>query len=220
MVKVKICSIQEPSHAVAAAEAGADYIGLIFVHARRRKVTVETAQTIGSAISGDNAPRTVGIFADQTLDEVSGIVCAAELHLAQLCSGESLDYCNTLRNRTSVEVIRVFHVPDGLDNDPAALEEWAATMNEFRAAGHRITLDRMVNGLQGGTGQSFDWRVAASLSRQRREFLLAGGLTPDNVAEAVASARPWGVDVSSGVETGGVKDPDKIRAFIQNARAA
>ena len=220
MVKVKICSIQQPQHAVAAAEAGADYIGLIFVHGRRRKVTVETAQTIGSAISGHNALRAVGIFADQTLDEVSDTVCATGLGLAQLCSGESLDYCNSLRNRTGVEVIRVFHIPDGLVDDPAALEEWATTMDKFRAAGHLITLDRMVDGLQGGTGQSFDWRVAAELSRQGRKFLLAGGLTPDNVAEAVSSARPWGVDVSSGVETGGVKDPYKIRAFIQNARQA
>ena len=220
MVKVKICSIQQPEHAVAAAEAGADYIGLIFVHGRRRKVTVETAQTIGSALAGDNTPRTVGMFADQSLDEVSATVSAVELDVAQLCSGESLDYCNRLRDRTGVEVIRVFHVPDGLVDDPAAFEEWAETMDEFRAAGHLITLDRMVDGLQGGTGQSFDWRMAADLSRQGREFLLAGGLTPDNVAHAVATVHPWGVDVSSGVETGGVKDPDKIRAFIHNARNA
>ena len=220
MVKVKICSIQQPQHAVAAAEVGADYIGLIFVQGRRRMVTEERARDIISALSGEGAPRAVGMFADQSLDEVSATVSAVGVDLAQLCSGESLDYCNSLRDRTGVEVIRVFHVPDGLVDDPAALEEWATTMDKFQAAGHLITLDRMVDGLQGGTGQSFDWRVAAELSRQGKDFLLAGGLTPANIADAVASVRPWGVDVSSGVETGGVKDPDKIRAFIQNARQA
>jgi phosphoribosylanthranilate isomerase len=81
-----------------------------------------------------------------------------------------------------------------------------------------VTLDRRVEGLQGGTGQSFDWSIAAGLSQRGHTFLLAGGLTPDNVAQAIATVQPWGVDVSSGVETGGVKDHQKIRAFIRNAR--
>jgi phosphoribosylanthranilate isomerase len=93
-------------------------------------------------------------------------------------------------------------------------------LQRFRDAGHLVTLDRQVDGWPGGTGQSFDWDIAARLSQPGREFLLAGGLTPDNVAQAIAKVRPWGVDVSSGVETGGVKDPEKIRAFVENARLA
>ena len=93
-------------------------------------------------------------------------------------------------------------------------------MAPYQEAGCYVTLDRLVEGLQGGTGQSFDWGVAAQLSRGGYEFLLAGGLTPENVAQAVQQVNPWGVDVSSGVETGGHQDEEKIRAFIHNARTA
>ena len=81
-----------------------------------------------------------------------------------------------------------------------------------------VTLDRLVEGIPGGTGESFDWGVAAELSRQGHSFLLAGGLSPDTVGQAVERVQPWGVDVSSGVETQGVKDAGKIRDFIQVAR--
>ena len=123
-----------------------------------------------------------------------------------------------LRDDAGVGVIKVFHVT----RDAAGPEtsDRAGLMRDFHTAGHLITLDRMVDGLQGGTGQTFDWDVAARLSGQGHDFLLAGGLTPENVGRAVAAVRPWGVDVSSGVETNGINDPDKIRAFVQNARNA
>ena len=91
-------------------------------------------------------------------------------------------------------------------------------MLAYQNAGCRITLDRLVTGLQGGTGQSFDWNIAAALSQKGHQFLLAGGLTPDNVAAAIRQSHPWGVDVSTGVETNGDKDPVKIRAFIAQSR--
>ena len=92
-------------------------------------------------------------------------------------------------------------------------------MAPYLESGCYVTLDRLVEGLQGGTGQSFDWEVAAQLSQRGYQFLLAGGLTPENVAQAVAQVNPWGVDVSTGVETGGLKDEEKIRAFVRNARS-
>ena len=102
-------------------------------------------------LAGDNTPRTVGMFADQSLDEVSATVSAVGLNVAQLCSGESLDYCNRLegqdRRRGHPGLPRSRPSAD----DPEAFEEWTETMDEFRAAGHLITLDRMVDGLQGGT---------------------------------------------------------------------
>ena len=98
------------------------------------------------------------------------------------------------------------------------MSELARRVNAYREAGHLVTLDRLVEGLQGGTGESFDWSIAARLSRQGSSFLLAGGLAPDNVGQAVATVRPWGVDVSSGVETNGDNDHEKIREFIRNAK--
>ena len=95
-----------------------------------------------------------------------------------------------------------------------------ARVKDFSGVGHLVTLDRYVEGVQGGTGKGFDWGVAASLSRAGQPFLLAGGLTPEDVSEAIATVRPWGVDVSSGVETDGNKDHAKIRDFMSNARAA
>ena len=109
------------------------------------------------------------------------------------------------------------HIPDS-SSDRSPIEALAERIRTYRTAGNLVTLDRLVEGLQGGTGERFDWSIATELATQGYSFLLAGGLDPENVAQAVASVRPWGVDVSSGVETGGVKDHAKIRAFIHNAR--
>ena len=97
------------------------------------------------------------------------------------------------------------------------MEELRRRLAALRENGHSVTLDREVPGLQGGTGQTFDWRVAAQLSSAGFEFMLAGGLTPENVGRAVREANPWGVDVSSGVESAGVKDSEKIRRFVVEA---
>ena len=217
MTQVKICGIGRLDQALSAAQAGADYVGLVFVPERRRRITPAAAREIvvGLRQAGQNPPKVVGLFAAQPLAEVAQTATGCGLDLAQLCGGESLDYCNQLRSQAGIDIIRVVHVPDNAAQDAASLSQ---TIQEFRAQGHLVTLDRLVDGLQGGTGQSFDWDTAAQLARQGIDFFLAGGLTPDNVARAVAGVRPWGVDVSTGVETDGVKDPGKIRAFIKNAK--
>ncbi len=220
MTKIKICGIQRLTDAVAAAEAGADFIGLNFVPGRRRRLTDDAAKAIvtelkssGLKVSGGASPKVVGLFADQPLDEVVRTVSRCDLDLVQLCGNESLDYCRSV----PVQVIKVVHVPvdPGHDQDPIPLAE---RVQQLRDAGHLVTLDRLVEGLQGGTGQAFDWSIAAEVSQRGASFLLAGGLTPDNVAQAIEEVRPWGVDVSSGVETNGVKDPEKIKSFIHNVR--
>ena len=222
-VRTKICGIQSVDDAVVSAEAGADYIGLVFVPERRRRLDVEDARQIyaGLHISAAQPPEVVGLFADQPLDEVVHTIGHCNLELAQLCGKESPEYSFEVMQATGAAVIKVVHVAAnegvGEGQDGPGL---ATRIAGFQAVGCRITLDRLVEGLQGGTGQSFNWEVAAQLSGNGHRFLLAGGLTPDNVAAAVSQVHPWGVDVSSGVETGGKKDAEKIRAFIENARRA
>jgi phosphoribosylanthranilate isomerase len=215
MTRVKICGIRTLEDAQVAAEAGADFIGLVFVPGRRRRLEIDAAREIVAGFKGslETAPKVVGLFADQPLEEVNQTIDACNLDLAQLCGAESLDYCQN----TAAQVIKVLHIPQGQASS-ASTQELADKILAHVEAGHLVTLDRLVEGLQGGTGESFDWSIAANLSRQAHNFLMAGGLSPDNVTEAVSMVRPWGVDVSSGVETGGVKDHQKIRDFIQNAR--
>ena len=218
MVNVKICGIQEAGDALVAARAGADFVGLVFVPGRRRRLDEDAAQGIASFLREqlEAPPRVVGLFADQELQEVNDVVGRCGLDMVQLCGEESPDYCD----RVEVPVIKVLHVSASQEAGDAA-ESIVPRMRTLRDAGHLITLDRKVEGLQGGTGQSFDWDIAGEMSGLGLAFLLAGGLTPENVSEAVAKARPWGVDVSSGVETRGSpgKDHGRIRAFIQAARS-
>ena len=216
MVRVKICGIQQAADALDAVHAGADFIGLVFVPGRRRRLAEDRAMGVVSALRAASyeASKVVGLFADQPLEEVNGIVRRCGLDMVQLCGGESLAYCD----QVDAPVIKVLHVSDSLVVEDA-VGRLSEQVSNLRGRGHLVTLDRKVEGLQGGTGESFDWDVAKALSSMSLPFLLAGGLTPENVNMAVRTVRPWGVDVSSGVETGGAKDGEKIRAFIRAVRA-
>ena len=218
MIQVKIDGLRSAGEAVIAADAGADFVGLVFVPERRRRIDTGTGREVRQALgAAGGVPLLVGLFADQPLDEVSRTVEDCQLDAVQLCGAETAGYAAGLAARAGCQVIKVVHVAGSVAADD--VDEVAVRVEEFRQAGHLVTLDRLVEGIQGGTGQSFDWKVAALLSRQGHSFLLAGGLTPENVGQAIAAVRPWGVDVSSGVETGGRKDSNKIRAFVANARA-
>ena len=143
--------------------AAADFIGLVFVPGRRRRLETEAAREIVDGLKGslETAPKVVGLFADQPLDEVNRIINACNLDLAQLCGAESLAYCQ----QTAAQVIKVIHIPHG---QPSAVsgQELEERVLLHREAGHLVTLDRLVEGLQGGTGESFDWTIAAELSQQ------------------------------------------------------
>lgn len=217
MIRVKICGISSPDDACAAADAGADYIGMVFVPERRRRIAPEAAREIVDAVRSlpNVTPRMVGLFADQPLVEVNDVAARCGLDAAQLCGAETPAYAAAV----DCPVIKAVHVPASY-RAPEDVPELAARMQEYADAGCIVTLDRLVAGLQGGTGQSFDLEVAAALARRGAAFLLAGGLTPANVGRAISAVRPWGVDVSSGVETLGRKDRRKIRRFIDNARQA
>ncbi len=214
---VKICGVRRQEDARAAAAAGANYVGMVFVPGRRRRVEPANARLIVEELRGayPEPPATVGLFGDQGLGEVLATIDVSGIDYVQLCGDESVEYCRAALDKAGV--IKVLHVPSDADADAMGVVE--ARMADFAGVGCKVTLDSEVAGLHGGTGTAFDWRVAARLS-ERREFMLAGGLTPENVAGAVTAVRPWGVDVSSGVETDGEKDAAKIRSFVANARKA
>ena len=216
MTRVKICGIQGGGDALTAARAGADFVGLVFVPNRRRRLDEERAMGIVSALRENlgQPPKVVGLFADQPLEELAQVVRRCGLDMVQLCGAESLEYCD----QAGVPVIKVVHVPDALPVDDAATRV-CDVAGALKDRGHTVTLDRQVEGLQGGTGQSFNWAIAQAVASKGLPFFLAGGLTPENVGAAVRTVGPWGVDVSSGVETGGVKDASKIGAFVHAVRA-
>ncbi len=217
MIRVKICGLGTPADALAAAEAGADYVGMVFVPERHRRITPEDAKEIVDAVRSLDGPvpQMVGLFADQPLEEVNEIVAHCNLDAVQLCGQENVDYAAGV----DCQVIKVVHVPASY-RAPDDVPQLADRVREYTDAGCLVTLDRLVEGIQGGTGQSFNSDVAASLSRRGVSFLLAGGLTPKNVGRTISIVRPWGVDVSSGVETIGKKDRRKIHRFVENARHA
>ncbi|MBI4199429.1 MAG: phosphoribosylanthranilate isomerase [Chloroflexi bacterium] len=210
---VKICSVQEIEHALAAARAGADYVGFNFVPGARRHLPEEKARRMVQAFRQAypaGGLKLVGIFADQPVEEMNRILEACDLDMAQLSGHEPLEYCQGVARPT----IKAVHV-DATDD----LARLHALLAELEQAGILPLLEPQVAGSYGGTGQMVDWGLARELAASHR-FLLAGGLTPENVARAIREVRPWGVDVSSGVETNGVKDLQKIGAFIRQAREA
>ena len=217
MIRVKICGIGTPADARVAAEAGADYIGMVFVPERHRRITPGAAAEIVESVRAldGTAPRMVGLFADQPLEEVNETIARCALDAVQLCGQESIEYAAAV----GCQVIKVVHVPASY-RAPDDVPQLAERVAEYANADCLVTLDRLVEGIQGGTGQSFNLEVAASLAHRGGEFLLAGGLTPANVGRTISAVRPWGVDVSSGVETLGRKDRRKIHRFVENARHA
>lgn len=200
MTRVKICGLQTIEHALGAVEAGANALGFVFAPSSRR-VTPETARTIIQ-----NLPpfvSTVGVFVDEDPKVVDHIARFCSLDMLQLHGSESPDYCRRFGARRVIKALRI--------SDRNSLD---------KAEGYRgfsLLLDTYVPGAQGGTGKTFDW----SLAREAKVFgpvILAGGLNPGNVTQAVREADPFAVDVSSGVETDGVKDPVKMRKFIDELR--
>ena len=216
MTKFKICGLRDADNALAAANAGAAFLGLNFVPGVRRRITTEQAGAIVARLRTelDQVPRLVGLFANQPVGEVNDIVERCGLDLAQLCGDEQQGYWCQVR----VPVIRQIKVRDDIPAE-TAVEAAAQQIEEVVGAGCTPMLDKYERGHLGGTGRTFDWRVARELA-SLYDLVLAGGLTPDNVARAISEVRPRVVDVSSGVETDGVKDAAKIRRFAEEVRRA
>jgi phosphoribosylanthranilate isomerase len=196
MVRVKVCGLCDAAGAGMAVESGADLLGFHFCTSDRR-VTPEEAKGIidGLAVR----PKIVGVFLDQSENEVRQIADFVELDLVQLHGSEHRGFD---AGKPVIKVLKVRHgVIPGADDwpDPIMLDSWSVDQ-------------------RGGTGRTWDWELARPLLSTRRVFI-AGGLEPGNVGKVVSEFKPWGVDVSSGVEASvRVKDPDKIRAFIHAVR--
>lgn len=204
MVKVKICGITNIEDAMAAVDFGADALGFVFVKKSPRYIQPKKAAQII-----DELPifiQTVGVFANETTENIEAVISMARLDMAQLHGEESPAMCKL--SRRVIKAIRVKSL------------ESLAPLGEYGRHVSAFLLDTYTPEKLGGTGMIFNWDIAVD-AKQFGQIILAGGLTPDNVAEAVRHVTPYGVDVSSGVELKkGKKDLEKVRLFIERAKSA
>ncbi len=202
---VKICGITRPEDAVACIRAGADWLGLNFWPTSKRYLNLAQASDVVQAARRARADvGLVGVFVDQPLGEVTGVLSALELDRAQLHGDEPPDFVHRLGDRA----IKALPITESAQLDELAEYDCPVVLIDTPSPG------------RGGSGIVGDWSVAKTAAAERR-VILAGGLTPDNVADAIAAVQPWGVDVASGVESApGVKDHELVARFVEQARAA
>ena len=199
MTKIKICGIKTADDALAAMDAGADLIGFNFYPKSPRCISVGQCRDIMSVMRKYGHVIYVGVFVNASVEEIRATMDTCALTLAQLHGDETLEILNSLDGKA----FKAFRgVPQSVDG---------FARNEAPA----LLVDASVKGEYGGTGRTADWAAAAELAKQV-PLLLAGGLTPENAADAVQQVKPWGVDVASGVESvPGKKDPAKMKALVQ-----
>jgi phosphoribosylanthranilate isomerase len=198
---VKICGITRREDAEAAVHAGADALGFVFWPGSPRYIDPFRARRLASTLPPFVTP--VGVFVDQPPEYVNGVASLARLGVVQLHGDEGIDYAQTMTR----PVIKAIALHD--DGAPAGdgIEVWPARV--------LVLLDVHDRSRRGGTGRTIDWTAAAEVARHRR-VVLAGGLTADNVGEAIARVRPFGIDVSSGVEAApGIKDHGRLKALFE-----
>ena len=207
-MRVKICGITRIEDAVNAAGLGADEIGLNFSPRSKRYLTPDQAEGLVSKM--DPSIRRVGVFTDPPFSLVSSLVHRLRIDAIQLHGSETDDTIQEFRNKLGKEIIKAF-----------AIRTWEDVGESLSSAADYILFDTHSTGGAGGTGITFDWSLAERAGLTGKRIYLAGGLRPDNVAEAIRRLRPYAVDVASGVESSpGIKDFELMRAFIGNARSA
>ena len=205
--RIKFCGLTTLDDARLAVATGAWAIGVIFWPASPRRCTLEAAAEIASELR--RRVEVVGVFVNPTLDEVAGMADAVGLTMIQLHGDEGPAFCSETARRTGCKVIKAVRVRSRAD---------IQALTSYHTDYH--LLDSHVPGIPGGTGETFAWEIARA-HRGTAPLILSGGLTPSNVAEAIAVVRPFAVDVASGVERSpGVKDPEKLEAFAAAVRSA
>ncbi|WP_164169844.1 phosphoribosylanthranilate isomerase [Ruminococcus flavefaciens] len=198
MTKIKMCGLRRPEDIEFANRVKPDYIGYVFAEKSKRYIATEKAAELTKLLDGDIVP--VGVFVDETMENIIAAVKMGVVKMVQLHGSESEDFVSELKSR-GIPVIKAFQV--GAAEDIAAAERSCADM---------VLLDSGK-----GSGQTFDWSLVGSI---KRPYLLAGGITAENAAQAIRQLRPFGVDASSCLETDGFKDIAKMKAFAQAVRAA
>ena len=206
MTKLKFCGITRLDDAELAVAAGAWAIGLIFWPRSPRRAELDAAAEIAAAVK--RRAEVAGVFVNATLDHVAQTADAVGLTMLQFHGDEGPAYCAEAARRTGAKVIKAGRVRSGAD---------VQALTTFHTDYHLI--DSYTAGVPGGTGETFSWEIARA-HRGRIPVILSGGLTPDNVADAIAAVHPYAVDVASGVELSpGRKDPEKLQAFAAAVRS-
>ena len=218
MTNVKICGLRTLSDATIAIQEGADFIGFVFVQNVTRQINVSTAKKIikqtKKLLQPDAQLKFVGLFVNEQIDQINQIINECELDYVQLCGNETPTQWKSL----NTNVIKQLRIPPSIAEELTIDEEMIIRDAEMiYSSGAKILIDADVQGKHGGTGVLSDWDLASKISA-KYPVILAGGLTPRNVSNAIQVVNPWGVDVSSGVESNSQKDPEKIAQFIKNSK--
>jgi phosphoribosylanthranilate isomerase len=209
VTRVKVCGITSQADAKLAADAGAWAIGMIFTDASPRRVEVEAAVEIGAAMR--RRVEVVGVFLNAPLDEVVELADLCSLTMLQLHGDEGPTYCEEVGRRTGCKVMKAARV-----RDRASVQ----ALRAFRVGVAYHLLDTYADDAAGGTGRTFQWELAKARG-EGPPIVLSGGITPENVGEAIAAVRPFAVDSASGTEASpGVKDPAKVTALMRAVEQA
>ncbi len=198
MTKIKLCGLSRPCDIEAANRLKPDYVGFVFAAKSRRYVTSEKAAELKRLLCPNI--KAVGVFVNEAPETVAGLLSDGTIDIAQLHGTETEEYIKILREFTDKPIIKAFHIDS--ENDISAAENSSADY---------VLLDSG----NGGTGKVFNWNLVRNI---KRPYFLAGGLDTENVKLAVTELKPYAVDVSSGIETNGLKDKDKMSAFVANVR--